>query len=1018
MDEASRELGLAIAGALPRCKTLEQVIALLELGPVVLGGDAIAPEMLAKAAVLQGIMHDLDAQLQSVQARAPTEATTRTSDFPLPSSPAVKAYSHALLSSVAPRWLAQLEERGAPGFVQRHFWSWFGRLSVRDALLTAVDHLAAVQPVLVESASGRSRRHTSVAAASGIVAAELLSARFGSPQSCVASVARLVEDLAGVGAVGRQMADRPETSCAAGCSEATEADQERIAGALAALPDLAPSWEHACLAAPAYCAALLPALSWAAASTGPLGAQATRLAAATTQRLVRRGHAQPVGAALAQLAAEVDGMSPAVDVARSKGDAGADDPAESDRGMLKGASAEPCPHQAPLVPFLAPTPPLAWLGQLEDARAGLAALQAALSSRRGAHAGAVLAALGAASPARSPETLQRLLGDRMLPPAAVRAAVTELLGAAGPDPGGSAGRLLPLAQAWAGSCTLPAPRQAALTLGLCAALVAIDVGALDQGPLLPAILGGVSAHLDSPQPEVRRRGMRVARQLSLTLDPASPALFADELALGELEEGYWEASEDEGEGGGEGNECGAGQVAGRCLEAPRGSSDRSPAEGSGVAPSGEGMARERPRAESDSEEELGPLTGTDSDDDDELDDTAGLPAYDLAESDEDESARRRLSLREVISGLSKAESDWKGALQAVQAAEMLVRAAPDELPHQADRLARALLHARLPSWGDEETASGAPPILEQRMGAIVATLGAEPQRGGIALASELYSPSLDTHQRVLILDALSSAALELAGRVPGRAGLGGGRGPGARARPPLPALGPDGGGKVGRVTWRADRSLQSLGSGGDSEGYTNRFTVVALQWASVLLGGVDKQHHGIDLFGRDAFLLGRLLTTLGTFLEATAGHVESAGLTAATLELVRCEAVHAHAEPYVRRAAVLAVAQAVTSLPPGILARAMLSTTSAPGDSMLVHQLEWAGAWLDEVHGRDSDDTCRGMAEATQKLRAHLAGQAALELRGAAGASSLLEHGVLHLPGGSGIITLGPARDVILPFSQ
>lgn len=50
-----------------------------------------------------------------------------------------------------------------------------------------------------------------------------------------------------------------------------------------------------------------------------------------------------------------------------------------------------------------------------------------------------------------------------------------------------------------------------------------------------------------------------------------------------------------------------------------------------------------------------------------------------------ESARRRLSLREVISGLATAESDWKGALQAVQAAEMLVRAAPDELPHQAGK---------------------------------------------------------------------------------------------------------------------------------------------------------------------------------------------------------------------------------------------------------------------------------------------------------------------------------------------
>lgn len=33
-----------------------------------------------------------------------------------------------------------------------------------------------------------------------------------------------------------------------------------------------------------------------------------------------------------------------------------------------------------------------------------------------------------------------------------------------------------------------------------------------------------------------------------------------------------------------------------------------------------------------------------------------------------------------------------------------------------DRLVRALLHARLPSWADEETAAGALPIPEQRMG--------------------------------------------------------------------------------------------------------------------------------------------------------------------------------------------------------------------------------------------------------------------------------------------------------------
>lgn len=42
-----------------------------------------------------------------------------------------------------------------------------------------------------------------------------------------------------------------------------------------------------------------------------------------------------------------------------------------------------------------------------------------------------------------------------------------------------------------------------------------------------------------------------------------------------------------------------------------------------------------------------------------------------------------------------------------------------------------------------------------------------------------------------------------------------------------------------------------------------RFPAVALPWAAALLRECDRQHQGIDLFGRDAFLLGRLLVTLG-----------------------------------------------------------------------------------------------------------------------------------------------------------
>ena len=37
---------------------------------------------------------------------------------------------------------------------------------------------------------------------------------------------------------------------------------------------------------------------------------------------------------------------------------------------------------------------------------------------------------------------------------------------------------------------------------------------------------------------------------------------------------------------------------------------------------------------------------------------------------------------------------------------------------------------------------------------------------------------------------------------------------------------------------------------------------MALKWASQLLRGSDQVRHGVDLFGRDALVLGRLLMTL------------------------------------------------------------------------------------------------------------------------------------------------------------
>lgn len=41
-----------------------------------------------------------------------------------------------------------------------------------------------------------------------------------------------------------------------------------------------------------------------------------------------------------------------------------------------------------------------------------------------------------------------------------------------------------------------------------------------------------------------------------------------------------------------------------------------------------------------------------------------------------------------------------------------------------------------------------------------------------------------------------------------------------------------------------------------------RFPEVAVEWASALLEDCSRERHGVDLFGRDNLLLGRLLTTL------------------------------------------------------------------------------------------------------------------------------------------------------------
>jgi hypothetical protein len=79
----------------------------------------------------------------------------------------------------------------------------------------------------------------------------------------------------------------------------------------------------------------------------------------------------------------------------------------------------------------------------------------------------------------------------------------------------------------------------------------------------------------------------------------------------------------------------------------------------------------------------------------------------------------------------------------------------------------------------------------------------------------------------------------------------------------------------------------------------------------MLLQQCDVRKHGIDLFGRDSLLLGRLLTVLGAFVEAAAATPAVVPLAAGLLELLKSEQVSGHQEvsDIVTRAAIGQVSQ-------------------------------------------------------------------------------------------------------------
>ena len=573
---------------------------------------------------------------------------------------------------------------------------------------------------------------------------------------------------------------------------------------------------------------------------------------------------------------------------------------------------------------------------------------------------------------------------------------------------------------------LPPPQQAYMTCALVSSLKLLSKSRFEgYSGLLPALLRGISTRLDSPREPIRRQAMRVGKTMSQILDSSAPPLFGDE-NIDLLSEEYWEevAVEEEEDGRGDGKDA---KISREKKKKKRRNQTAALENINNKSKSTNTSTGDEdyPMTETDSDDDISTISSTDSE----------FERYDLEESDDEDVAKTNLQLRDLISLIQKSESDWKGHLRALRSAESLIRAAPDELVHYSVPLARALLLTTAPAWADEELPPGEDPIEDQRFRSLVALTAAAPEPVGLSLASEVYSPSLDVQQRSRALAVMAAAAQEISS--PGsilksleNSNNNGENEPSKSTQWYL--QGEKVPGKAGRVVRASERSLEKSAAAARGEPTTpinkgNRFPPIALKWAAALLKEIDVRRHGVDLFGRDFFILGRVLATLGSFLEASQQSPQAASLATAVIELIKGHNVYDNEEPYVRRAALMAASHACMAVPPGAIATALLpsslavaaarspSSSSQSASTALVERFEWLREWADETAEKDPDNSCRMMAAACRGLQGALSAEAMASLAASVSSSSEMNSGSgVILPSFSGNGSM-PSVSVNLP---
>lgn len=530
--------------------------------------------------------------------------------------------------------------------------------------------------------------------------------------------------------------------------------------------------------------------------------------------------------------------------------------------------------------------------------------------------------------------------------------------------------------------------------------------------VMHSILQGVSCRLESPDHLVRRMASSVALVFSKVVDPKNP-LHLDDSCSGETID--WEfglVTPDKGiqvassstEKGIKEIENSTASVAGKELD-------------SAVDGGAGNNLKDRDKKLSkfrfvDPDEIIDPAmlndesTSGGSDDDNASDNSessndSSLQPYDLSDDDTD-LKKKFTQLVDVVGALRKSD-DADGVERALDVAENLVRATPDELRHLTGDLVRTLVQVRcsdLTIEGEEESAE------EKRQKALVALLVTCPFESLDALHKLLYSPNVDVSQRILVLDIMTDAAQELADtrtmkpkRQPGAListisetqpwflpssigppGAGSWKemsGTGSllnlsysyeRELPPKPNQVKRG--KTRRWSLRLKNMPES-----QTEWSQNKFPLYAAAFMLPAMQGFDKRRHGVDLLARDFIVLGKLIYMLGVCMKCASMHPEASALASPLLDMLSSREVCYHKEAYVRRSVLFAASCVLMALHPSYVASALVE-----GNPELSKGLEWVRTWALNVADTDTDKDCYTMAMTCLQLHAEMALQASRAL--------------------------------------